>query len=275
MKKIKTIILVSLVAAAAVWNCHRQGNEATSAKAELTSSTHKSDCPETSPVRLLDVIIPSALPSQIKEYRGFVLSFNKTNHTPNYVAWELLPEETEGISSRSGKFWQDPDIEGCPSTADYVRSGFDRGHICPAADQKWDPQAMTDCFVMANICPQDHNLNAGAWATLEKRERRWAQENNGLIIIAGPIYTDNDTRTIGQTQVRVPSAFFKVMLSHRDHRPSAVAAVYPNMPAHGNMTDYFMTVDQLEEITGYDFFHALPDDIENSVEATFNPKDWK
>lgn len=273
MKISRLLILIAAVSAAAVWNCFRQSDH-TSAATKETSYTQKKTISANAD-SLLHVTLPRELPSQIKEYTGFTLSFNRNNHTPNYVAWELLPEETEGQISRSDKFWQDPEIDGCPTTADYVRSGYDRGHLCPAADQKWSIQAMTDCFVMANICPQDHNLNAGAWATLEKRERRWAAQAGGMIIIAGPIYTDRDTQTIGQTHVRIPSAFFKVMLTHRAQSPAAIAAVYPNMPAHGNMTDYFMTVDQLEEITGYDFFHTLPDDIENAIEATFNPKEWK
>ncbi|MDE6336166.1 MAG: DNA/RNA non-specific endonuclease, partial [Muribaculaceae bacterium] len=96
------------------------------------------------------VELPEKLTSQIKEYAGFTISFNKDNRTPNYVAWELLDEETNGEKGRSNNFWSDPDIEGCPTTADYTRSGYDRGHMCPSGDQKWSHEAMNDCFVMAN-----------------------------------------------------------------------------------------------------------------------------
>ena len=220
------------------------------------------------------VNIPGNLPSQVKEYLGFTLSFNKENKTPNYVAWELLNEETQGDEGRSNNFWTDEDLEGCPTTKDYTGSGFDRGHLCPAADQKWNPQAMSDCFVMANICPQDHALNAGAWATLENKERQWAQRDSALMIIAGPIYTDSDTQRIGAAKVRVPSAFFKVLAAPYLDEPRGIAFVYPNMKSPGNMENYAMSIDELERLTGFDFLPALPDDVENKVESTFSFKEW-
>lgn len=220
------------------------------------------------------VILPDELTSQIKEYLGFTVSFNKDNKTPNYVAWELLDEEATGNQDRSNNFWTDNEIEGCPSTKDYTRSGYDRGHMCPAADQKWSAQAMSDCFVMANICPQVHELNAGAWNTLENKERQWARRDSALMIISGPIYDKADIQTIGNAKVRVPGAFFKVLLAPYVNEPRGIAFVYPNMSAPGNMQDYAMSIDELEKLLGYDFFPALPDEIENKVEATFSFKEW-
>ncbi|MBD5340789.1 MAG: DNA/RNA non-specific endonuclease [Bacteroides sp.] len=217
-----------------------------------------------------------ALPSvesQECEYEGFRLSFNKHNRTPNWVAWELLGSETYGESSRSNKFWQDPDVEGCPTTNDYRNSGYDRGHMCPAADQKWSQKAMEDCFVMANMCPQDHALNAGAWNTLEGRERDWARRDSALVIVAGPIYSAEDRQTIGGG-VLVPGAFFKVILAPYLEQPRAIAFVYPNMSAPGNMQNYVVTVDEVEKLTGLDFFSALPDDIENEVESKSSFREW-
>lgn len=223
---------------------------------------------------LENVIIPASLPSQIKEYTGFTVSFNKDNKTPNYVSWELLANETDGDEARYNKFWTDTDIISCPAHADYTYSGYDRGHMCPSADQKWNPQAMIDCFVMANICPQHPDLNQKAWLTLENKERQWAQRDSCIMIIAGPIYSDSDKEKIGGAQVRVPGAFFKVLLAPYLDKPRAIAFVYPNMASPGNMENYAMSVDQLEQLTGYDFFSALPDDIEFAVEASFSFKDW-
>lgn len=220
------------------------------------------------------VKIKDGTPEQIKEYTGFTLSFNKDNHTPNYVAWELLGSEISSDSERSNNFWQDFDIEGCPNYRDYTHSGYDRGHMCPAADQKWSPEAMSDCFVMANMCPQDHSLNAGAWNTLENKERQWALRDSAIMIIAGPIYLPSDNRRIGEIGVRVPSAFFKAFLAPYLKEPRAIAFVYPNMASPGNMQDYAMSIDQLEDILGYDLFPALPDEIENKVEAVYSFKEW-
>ncbi len=220
------------------------------------------------------VELPEKLTSQVKEYAGFTISFNKDNGTPNYVAWELLDEETRGEKGRSNNFWSDSDIEGCPSTSDYTRSGYDRGHMCPSGEQKWSEEAMNDCFVMANICPQVHDLNNGAWKTLETKERQWAARDSALMIVAGPIYEKTDKKRIGKAGVRVPSAFFKVLLAPYADEPGGIAFVYSNMKAPGNMNEYAMSIDQLEKILGYDFFPALPDEIENKVESSYSFKEW-
>lgn len=220
------------------------------------------------------VKVPASLPSEEKDYEGFRVSFNADNRTPNWVAWELLGSETEGEVGRTNKFWQDEELEGCPATDDYKRSGFDRGHMCPAADQKWSQTAMEDCFVLANICPQDHSLNSGAWKTLEDKERQWARRDSRIVIVAGPIYENSDTQRIGEAGVRVPSAFFKVLLAPALDKPRAIGFVYPNMTAPGNMQNYSMTVDEVEKITGYDFFYNLPDDIENEVESKASFVEW-
>lgn len=223
----------------------------------------------------LDVVIFNEdIPEQIKEYEGFKVSFNKENHTPNYVAWELLKSEVAYETDRYNKFWQDLDLEGCAAHNDYSHSGYDRGHMCPAADQKWSQQAMVDCFSMANICPQDHQLNAGAWNTLENKERQWAKRDSAIMIIAGPIYESVDTKRIGQIGVRVPSAFFKAFLAPYVESPRAIAFVYPNMSSPGNMQDYAMSIDELEEYIGFDLFSSLPDELEDKVESRYSFAEW-
>lgn len=209
-----------------------------------------------------------------KDYEGFTVMFNPENHTPDWVGWELLGSEASGEISRANRFWNDPEIEGCAFTEDYRNAGYDRGHLCPAADQKWSGKAMSDCFVMTNIAPQDHALNSGAWSTLEKKERLWAMRDSALVIVAGPIYAENDRQRIGTTGIRVPSAFFKVMLAPYIRNPRAIGFIYPNMKAPGNMENYACTVDEVEELTGLDFFAGLPDSIENYVESHKMFKEW-
>lgn len=223
---------------------------------------------------LLDVDAPQLSGSQSKDYTGFRLSFNPSNHTPDWVAWELLGTETEGPESRYDKFWQDDDVDGCPVRQDYSNSGFDRGHMCPSADQKWSPDAMKDCFVLTNIAPQHHSLNTGAWKTLEGKERLWAQRDSAIVIVAGPVYENDDNQRIGKTGVRVPGAFFKVMIAPYLDEPRGIGFVYPNMTAPGNMENYVMTIRDVERLTGFDFFHSLPDDIEERVETMASFRDW-
>lgn len=226
------------------------------------------------------VALPPEIPQQYKAYTGFMVSFNKDNHTPNYVVWELRAEETTGTFSRTDNFWQDKDLEGCPDK-DYAWSttGYQRGHMCPAADQKWSLEAMNDCFVMANMCPQEGDLNEKAWATLESKEREWAKRDGAIWIICGPVYLKGeDQQRIGNYQVRVPDAFFKVFLYYPKEGGAegarAIAFVYPNALSPGNMESYIMTVDELESQLGYDFFPVLPDDIETELESEVSFAEW-
>lgn len=225
-------------------------------------------------VDMMMVRLPGGVKSQVKEYTGFTVSFNADNHTPNWVAWELLDSETDGPHKRSNNFWTDDEVEGCPDADDYRRSGYDKGHMCPAADQKWSEEAMSDCFSFANMVPQDGALNSGAWQTLEKKQRAWARRDSAIWIVAGPIYEKGDTSRIGKTGVRVPSAFFKVMAAPYVDVPRGIAFVYPNMTAPGNMENYVMTIDDVEQLTGYDFFYNLPDNQENMIESAASFHDW-
>ena len=274
----KTYIILLLIAAAVLISigvygltCSRKNSENASGSITGISSGSMSRFNSDA---LLNVDIPSSLVSQVKDYEGFRVSFNKENHTPNWVAWELLASETDGDVGRYNNFWTDNEIDGCPSTYDYRNSGYDRGHLCPAADQKWSQEAMEQCFSLANICPQDHSLNTGAWKTLEGKERLWAQRDSAIIIISGPIYADTDKTRIGTAGVRVPGAFFKILAAPYLNNPRGIAFVYPNMTAPGNMENYVMTIDDVEQLTGFDFLSALPDNIENEIESKSSFKEW-
>jgi len=218
--------------------------------------------------------MPDGIPSETISYFGFTVNFNPEHRQPNYVAWELTAEETDGPVPRNKKFTEDPSVEGCASLDDYRNSGYDRGHMAPAGDMKWDKRAMDACFMLTNICPQASALNSGAWKKLEEKTRLWAQRDSALIIICGPILTDRLTRSIGSGKISVPSRFFKVILAPHSSPPRAIAFIMPNAKVPGGMQQTVTTVDAVEQITGYDFFSSLPDDIENAVESKASLSAW-
>lgn len=222
---------------------------------------------------MLSVALPAGTPSQVIDYEGFRVSFNSKNRTPNWVAWELRDHETSGANQRSNKFWADSRVSGTSIPDDYRRSGYDKGHMCPAADQKWSSTAMHDSFVMSNMVPQAGELNRGAWNTLENKTRDWARKKGALVVVAGPIYEPTDTETIG-AGVRVPSGFFKVLLAPYASPMKGIAFVYPNMSAPGNMENYSMSIDELENLIGYDFFPTLSAEQQAQAEATTSFREW-
>lgn len=222
------------------------------------------------------VVLPEGTPQQVKEYTGFTVNYNKNNHTPNYVAWELTAQEANGNVARTSTYYVDNTVEGCLST-DYAFStyGYERGHMCPAADQKWSSQAMHDCMYMTNMVPQSPDLNGKIWLTLENKERDYAQKYGAVWIVAGPIYDKDDTLYIGEAKARVPHACFKALLYNDSSNPQAIAFVYANQLNSGNFMDYAMTIDELEELLGYDLFPALPDEVEKKVEASYTKSFWQ
>lgn len=231
----------------------------------------KYDAVET--VSLLRAELPDETPEIIKEYTGFIVSFNPSHRQPNYVAWELTGEEADGTLPRQNKFRPDPDVLGSPTLDDYRNSGYDRGHMAPAGDMKWSRQAMIDSHYLTNICPQTHQLNGGRWATLETKCREWARRDSAIIIITGPVLSDELSKTIGRG-ITVPDRFFKVLLSPYSTPPRAIGFIMPNNPPFDGLESMAVPVDAIEEITGIDFFKALPDELEEQIESRAVYRDW-
>lgn len=213
--------------------------------------------------------------SQVIRHIGYAVSYNAETRIPNWVAWTLTPDRFEDVVSRYDKFLPDPEVPDPVTTEDYVRSGYDRGHMCPAADNKWDEEAMRESFYLTNVCPQHHNLNRGDWKELEDRCRVWAEQEGRIYIVCGPILYDQKHRTIGKEhKVTVPEAFFKVILCADSRPPRAIGFIYKNTSGNHPLDSYTNSVDQVERITGIDFFPALPDDVEKQVEASYDWKKW-
>ncbi len=228
-----------------------------------------------SPIRvenaqLLTVAMPSTVDSQNVEYTGYAVSFNPTFRIPNYVAYELTRSETKGNAKRAGSFKRDANVENCPKSADYTRSGYDRGHMAPAADMKWSEQAMRESFYMTNICPQFPALNRGGWKQLEDKVRDWAIRDSAIIVITGPVVGDAHKTIAGD--IAVPDAFFKVLLAPSEGR--GIAFVYQNAGGQKTIARQAVSIDSVETLTGFDFFRALPDDIENRIEQSCDYNEW-
>ena len=145
--------------------------------------------------------------------------------------------------------------------------------MCPAGDNKWDKKAMKESNLLTNICPQDRSLNSGLWNRIEQDCRKWAKKYGGIYIVCGPVLLNREHETIGKNKVVVPEAFFKVILRLKPE-PKAIGFIVRNNEGTKKRDHYINSVDEVERITGIDFFPTLPDDIENKVEANSDLKEW-
>ncbi len=208
----------------------------------------------------------------IISYSGYEVMYNPEYKIPRWVRYELISSETDGPYSRKGlKFCQDlsANVQQADDS-DYKNSGWSKGHMAPAADFKWSSQAMIETFYYTNCCPQNQSLNAGQWNTLEKKAREWANRYGCVTVVTGPLVLNNEYGTIGNNKIVVPNAFFKTILAGEQ----AIAFVMYNHNNNENMQKCAMSVDDLETISGIDFFSELDDDIEIEIESTFTLKYW-
>lgn len=208
---------------------------------------------------------------------GYIASYNKTTRTPNWIAWHLTSNHTFGnVANRKDyDFHEDfnvPEPRACKDDWRYNHC-YQRGHMCPAGDNKWSKKAMNQCFLLTNICPQNGDLNEKAWKYLEEDCRNWASKYGEIYIVCGPIYNSTKYITLGKNHIAIPDAFFKVIL-RLGKDPQALGFIYPNKKCPKPTQVYMMSVDKVEKRTGFDFFSNICDDIEKQVESKPDFSKW-
>ncbi len=231
---------------------------------------------QTEVVNLLKQKVARGVSEILLTRKAYTTSYNKQRRTPNWVAWTLTKEHTRGNLLRDNeRFEEDTDVAEPRATwQDYYNSRYDRGHMCPAGDNKWDEEAMSQSFLMTNICPQNHGLNKDDWNDLEMQCRTWARRFGEVTIICGPLYeSDEQPRTIGRNHVQVPTGFFKVVYRAKPE-PQAVAFIFNNNGRSQPWKKQACTVDEAEKRSGIDFLYQLPDDVEDLVEANADLEQW-
>lgn len=212
---------------------------------------------------LLAVGIPKGVSNQVLNYQTIRVNFNPSLRIPNCVAYELTATmvdmaDAPGHESRkSYNYARDTKVKACPENWEYRGSSYSRGHMAPAMDMRWDKTAMTQCFYMTNMCPQDTKLNNDHWRVLEEKVHRWAKRDKRIMVYTGPIMGKNP-KMIGKDKqnIAVPDAFFKVLYAPDQGR--SIAFIYENRPCPGNISKYAVTVAEVERRTGLTFSSAIP-----------------
>lgn len=225
---------------------------------------------------LLEIPIEKELPFRLRilQKTGFTVGYSEQHRIPIWVAWQLTQEEVNGTIPKDN-FSADPTVDDQADNLDYKGSGWSRGHMAPAADMKWNAYAMHECCMMTNICPQKAELNQGSWQKLERKCREtYCSKYGSVYIVCGPIIGEKIS-TIGPHNVVVPEGFYKVLLVKSSIGWQAVGFVYANDEGPHDMQQAACSVDDVEALTGLDFFSMLPDAVENVIESDFDWKKWQ
>jgi len=239
-------------------------NKATESKKEEKASS------------IQELEIPEGADGQVIEYEAFTISYNEKYEQANWVAYHLTKQEVEDQKvERKDNFRADKQVQtGSATPTDYKKSGYDRGHLAPAADMRWSKEAMSESFYMTNMSPQTKELNRGIWKKLEEKSRDWAVENGSIYIVTAGILKGK-LKTIGKNEVAIPEYYYKVILDYQEPEIKAIAFIMPNKdPEKAPLRDFVVSIDEVEKKTGLDFFPKLGDKLEDKLEGAKNPEKW-
>ena len=229
---------------------------------------------------------------QIRQFEHYALCYRESYEQAEWSAYELTKDELNKKSGRTNDFREDPEIKtGSATLNDYKGSGYDRGHLTPAADMAFSEKAMSETFYLSNMSPQAGPFNRGIWQQLEAQVRTWAKTFGKVYVISGPILEKPASKyeSIGKdNKIAIPQYYYKVLLAplyadgNDEKTPddaksiAALGFILPNEACSGKeFWDFAVSVDEVEKRTGLDFYSLLEDTAEDASEAAFDISIWK
>jgi endonuclease G len=222
--------------------------------------------------------LPTSTTDQIVHHDYFSLSYSEEHEQAEWVAYTLTRERLDmPWHEREDEFIADEQIDsGSAESDDYRNSGYDRGHLVPAADLAFSADAMRESFLMSNISPQARDFNTGIWRELEENTRSWAKKYKKLYVVTGPVLTKEVKGSIGGNEVSVPGYYYKVLLDVSEPGKKGIAFLLPNQISYEPLYEYAVTIDDVEALTGIDFFpNLMTDRLEEQLESEYNLDLWE
>jgi len=213
--------------------------------------------------------------------QGYLVGYSDELASPLWAAYRMqdvtpLPESGE----RPDRFEVDRRTIARVDSDAYTNTGYDRGHLAPnyAISTRYGESAQRETFLMSNVMPQKHGLNAGLWKTLELRAATSYPARFGEIwILCGPVIDPTLTRLPGRGNRRpvIPAECFMILIDESDNRVRTLAFLFPQEPApNTDLSHYLTTIDEIERRTDLDFLAALPDDAEAELESRPASRVW-
>lgn len=214
-----------------------------------------------------EVPLPVMLGGQDNEvvvHTHYVVGYNERHEQPNWVQYMITRKHVQGTTQRESSFVEDTEVSTkSAKSADYNKSGYDRGHICPAADMRLDTRCMRETFLMSNISPQRHQFNAGIWLDLENYVRKLTLENDTLYVVSGGVLKDDLPKIKGAyNEVSIPEHFYKIVYKRGCWMRGWLVPHNTNYKNKKSVDAYAVSVDSIEKVTGIDFFQGIPNENE-------------
>lgn len=212
-------------------------------------------------------------PAQLICRDGYLSAYDAAAKIPVYVSYTLDPANALGCVVRSNAFVADASLNGSgPTPADYVGTGYDKGHMAPDGDLSWNQQSEYESFLMTNMTPQAGSFNRGIWKLLETSVRGWSvQLDQTYTLYVGALYGSGD-KTIGKGVV-VPHGFYKIVIN--DNTKEVAGWEFPHVAPYPNLgndlTKFRTPLAQIQKDAGVQFkfpmvFKELPTGKEWAVD---------
>jgi len=218
--------------------------------------------------------LPSSTTGQLVQHPFYSLSYSEEHEQAEWVAYSLTGNQVVNTKFKRPFFTKDKKVlTKSAHYKNYKDSGYDKGHLCPAGDRKFSKEAHDGTFLMSNVSPQEHEFNSGVWNRLEQKTRFWASKYDGIYIVTGGILEDN-LPTIGTEKVSIPKQFYKIILDYTKPEVKAIAFLVPHEDSNRALYSFVTTIDNIEALTGIDFFPELPDENEDKLEESSSYKQW-
>ena len=212
---------------------------------------------------------------------NYSMEYNYASNHTRWVAFTFYDKTSEVNTKRSNAWSADPQLLDYTNNAmDFRGSGYDRGHLVASADRLYSIPANEQTFYYSNMSPQVHSFNGGIWASLENRVQSWGKlsaiRDTLYVVKGGTIRDDQIMGSIGESEIVIPKYYFMALLAKKGPIYKSIAFWFEHRahPQPYSLTDYALSVEELEGLTGIDFFHNLPDDIEQVVEKQLIIEDW-
>lgn len=219
-------------------------------------------------------LLPAKSLNQVIEHKYYSLSYSEKDEQAEWVAYKLTVDNSNKKIKRKAHFRKDTKVEtGSSELKDYYKSGYHRGHLAPAGSMRINDVSMDESFYMSNISPQKPKFNQGIWKRLENKVRIWSLMYDSLYVVTGPVLS-KPIDVIGVNNVSVPREFYKTLVGFKKNKIKSIAFIIPNDKSDESIYSYSVSINEVEEITGLDFYFNFTDSIENRIEANNDIYAW-
>lgn len=210
------------------------------------------------------------------ENRGYTVGYSESMKNPLWVAYRIFDVPKLNSGERKSYFPIDERTRARVAHRDYTNSGYDRGHMAPnyGIATRYGREAQLETFLMSNVIPQDRNVNRHIWKDLEMRvAKRYGRYFREVWVITGPVF-QGEIKTL-DSGIPVPSAYYKIMVDESGDGLRALAfLVERRCPPYTRIRKCLVSIDEVESLTGLDFFPNLPDAVENALESESATRLW-